>query len=82
MKNTLPGLKLNEWNEYEKVIHGSDNYLKADEALILITKAFENSAKVGQFSIASEDTLIDLKVIWKQAFDMMCSKKKLNNLSW
>ena len=34
MKETLPPLNLNEWNSYEKVIHGSDNYVKADEALI------------------------------------------------
>jgi hypothetical protein len=72
MRETLPGLKLNQWNEYEKVIHGSDNYVKADEALVLIKKAFELAAKVGNFSIASEDTLNDLKVIWKPAFDMIC----------
>ena len=72
MKETLPTLKLHEWNLYEKVIHGSDNYVKADEALVQIKKAFEHSAKVGNFSNASEDQLCLLKVIWKPAFEMIC----------
>ena len=72
MKETLPTLKLHEWNLYEKVIHGSDNYVKADEALVQIKKAFENSAKVGNFSIASEEQLRLLKVIWKPAFEIIC----------
>ena len=50
--------------------------------MIKIKKAFELSAKVGKFDIASEDTLDDLKVMWKPAFEMICQKKKLNNLSW
>ena len=72
MKETLPGLRLNEWNKYEKVIQGSDNYIKADESLTLIKKAFELAAKADNFSIACEDTLQDLIVIWKPAFDMIC----------
>ena len=82
MKIILPDLKLHEWNLYEKVIGGSDNYLLAADALVLIKKAVELSSKANNFSIADENTLDDLKVIWKQAFDMICSKKKLNNLIW
>ena len=53
MKDTLTGKKLCEWNFYEKVIHGSDNQVKADDALDLIKKAVEHAAKVGKFNIAS-----------------------------
>ena len=53
MKETLAGKNLREWNLYEKVIHGSDNQVKSDDALELIKKAVEHAAKVGKFDIAS-----------------------------
>ena len=72
MKNTLPGLKLNKWNQYEKFIRGSENTVTADESLVLVKNAFELSAKVNKFSIADEDTLYNLKVVCQQEFVMIC----------